>query len=94
MQDPPDDALGGEEASRQHEQVVELERAGDGPGERAVEYEPAGDRADDRLAILPPRRQVCVDGGHQGQFVRTQRIEGVDAERLPVRAGCHTGQLP
>ena len=78
-------ALGGEEAPRQHEQVVELERAGDGPGERALEHEAGGDRADDRLAVLPPRRQVCVDGVHQRQLVGPQRFEGLDAELLPVR---------
>ena len=46
---------GGQQAPGEHEQVVELERAGGGPLACAVEHEAPGDRADDEPAVLAPR---------------------------------------
>ena len=86
MQDLADRGLSGQEPPRQYEQIVELQRAGDGPGERTIEHETSGDRAHHRLAVLAPRCQLGVDGDHQRELVGPQLVEGLDADHLPVGA--------
>ena len=86
--------VGGQQAPRQDQQVVELERPGRRPSLGAVEHEPAADRAHHRLAVPPPRRQVVVDEAGERGFLVAQCLQRRRATVvLPVRCRAEAARL-
>ena len=74
----------GEQAAGQHEQVVELERAGGRPLAGAVEHEAGGHRADHQPPVLAPDGETGVDGRGEVDLLGAQALEGLDAEGPPL----------
>ena len=78
--------VGRQQAPGEHEEVVELERAGRGPRRGGVEHEASAHHADDRLAVAPPLAEVGIDDAGDGDLLGAQRVEGLAP--AVVRASC------